>query len=523
MATTQELQALANKLQTGFQFRMPSGDIIQAGINPNQAATVSVEDWLTGAMAVGVPEEFSKAIRAEATAQLAGRIPVYDPNRATQDRPGTPDLTPGDPSTQIAPQSRVGEQPYMQITPQTIEQGLTQVAQGTPGYGQTSYKGVSIVDYLSSLGKPTDFTSRTALANQMGIQNYTGTAEQNTQLLNKLRGQGEISQLAPSGVTATGMTGGTTAPINLPTGGTTGATTASSIVAGADSTMKSIEDYIKMLTPEISDNQTKYDDILSQLEGLIPQAGGRGAAQSEAEAKQGVDALRTSLANVNAEIYRKTAEYKALSTDVEGKPITMASIIGSQAQIQKAMASDIGLLQAQALGLTGQLDVAQGIADRSVDLKYQDTIDAVDIRLKQLELLQGELTKSEKIRSDAITLYLNDQKTAIATEVANEKDKNATLLNLMQKYVDAGITLNDTIESANKKIRNNSAIYKKEITISNEGKTRQEERDTEFEKYVKDLALRVVSDDMTREDAKALIKTIYPDYDENVIYSLIPD
>ena len=50
------------------------------------------------------------------------------------------------------------------------------------------YSGVSIVDYLSSTGKDTSFSYRSTLAAQYGITNYTGTAEQNTLLLKKLRG-----------------------------------------------------------------------------------------------------------------------------------------------------------------------------------------------------------------------------------------------------------------------------------------------------------------------------------------------
>ena len=50
-----------------------------------------------------------------------------------------------------------------------------------------AYTGVSIVDYLKSVGKPSDFVYRSKLAAQKGIANYTGTAAQNTQLLNILR------------------------------------------------------------------------------------------------------------------------------------------------------------------------------------------------------------------------------------------------------------------------------------------------------------------------------------------------
>lgn len=53
--------------------------------------------------------------------------------------------------------------------------------------GASGYTGDSIVDFLTTAGKPSDYNSRAALAQQYGIANYTGTAEQNTQLLTLLR------------------------------------------------------------------------------------------------------------------------------------------------------------------------------------------------------------------------------------------------------------------------------------------------------------------------------------------------
>lgn len=50
-----------------------------------------------------------------------------------------------------------------------------------------SYKGPSIVDFLGMMGYATDRASRKKLAENLGIQNYTGTAEQNTRLLNMLQ------------------------------------------------------------------------------------------------------------------------------------------------------------------------------------------------------------------------------------------------------------------------------------------------------------------------------------------------
>jgi hypothetical protein len=51
-----------------------------------------------------------------------------------------------------------------------------------------AYTGKSVVDYLKSVGKPSDYASRSALASQYGITGYTGSAGQNTSLLSKLMG-----------------------------------------------------------------------------------------------------------------------------------------------------------------------------------------------------------------------------------------------------------------------------------------------------------------------------------------------
>jgi len=58
--------------------------------------------------------------------------------------------------------------------------------------------GGSIVDYLASKGQPTDKASRAKLAAQEGIQNYSGTAEQNIQLLNKLKSKEKASAQQPA-------------------------------------------------------------------------------------------------------------------------------------------------------------------------------------------------------------------------------------------------------------------------------------------------------------------------------------
>lgn len=55
------------------------------------------------------------------------------------------------------------------------------------------YTGGSIVDYLNSIGKDSSYSARKQYALQYGIANYSGTAEQNTALLNAMRGSGTVA------------------------------------------------------------------------------------------------------------------------------------------------------------------------------------------------------------------------------------------------------------------------------------------------------------------------------------------
>lgn len=61
-----------------------------------------------------------------------------------------------------------------------------------------AYTGNSIVDYLKSEGRDSSYGARKTLAEQYGISNYRGTAQQNTQLLNMLRNGSKPSASATS-------------------------------------------------------------------------------------------------------------------------------------------------------------------------------------------------------------------------------------------------------------------------------------------------------------------------------------
>ena len=102
--------------------------------------------------------------------------------------------------------------------------GLTTTPPTTPAATGGSANNGSIVDYLNSQGKASDYNTRSTLAEQYGISGYTGTAQQNTQLLGMLRSGSTPSassvpsyqptpaaaniKVGPSGTVVNGNTGG---------------------------------------------------------------------------------------------------------------------------------------------------------------------------------------------------------------------------------------------------------------------------------------------------------------------------
>ena len=69
----------------------------------------------------------------------------------------------------------------------TAEQNL-KLLEILRGKKTSNYKGNSIVDYLKSIGVDSSYSNRKKLAKENGINNYSGTADQNLKLLEKLRG-----------------------------------------------------------------------------------------------------------------------------------------------------------------------------------------------------------------------------------------------------------------------------------------------------------------------------------------------
>lgn len=133
-------------------------------------------------------------------------------------------------------------------------------------FGPSTYTGPSIMDYLSSKGQNPSFSSRRQLAAQfLPGQSYTGSPEQNTELLNKLRSEGQQLGIQPG-----------VQPGVSPTGGLPGA-------PGAPTT-----EGVGAITPQQGTQQ--YQNLLSMTANL--QTGARGTEVQQLQQflqSQGID------------------------------------------------------------------------------------------------------------------------------------------------------------------------------------------------------------------------------------------
>jgi hypothetical protein len=130
--------------------------------------------------------------------EIAAANGISDPNKiqagATLIIPGStpaPSATPAptptaSPSPQPSPTVTPAPTPTAPVAPVVTPAPTTPTV--APTQQKSTYDGSSIVDYLGTIGKDASFASRTELAKQNGINNYTGTADQNLQLLKTLRG-----------------------------------------------------------------------------------------------------------------------------------------------------------------------------------------------------------------------------------------------------------------------------------------------------------------------------------------------
>lgn len=238
----------------------------------------------------------------------------------------------------------------------------------------------------------------------------------------------------------------------------------SGTVAGLNTGAQNIDSLTQSLTsaPTAADQQNQSIlDSIGKLTGLDT---GKAAYQLQQENQLGLPGNMQALTDVNGQIQSGMAELKQMdaqnqqnniSLQQNGTPgisravgaVQSAALNRSFAAQQSAKAAEIGLLQARAAGLTGQINTAQALATRAVELKYQPVEDALKVQQAQLAALKPILDKQQAVQAEARQALLTKQ----VSDVAYQRDQAKTVAGYLVQFPKAGINENDTpIQAAQK-------------------------------------------------------------------------
>lgn len=228
-------------------------------------------------------------------------------------------------------------------------------------------------------------------------------------------------------------------------------TDTSGFAAALDTHAGTINDTIKSLTPAPTQADQAQNSLLDSIASLTGKDTGKQSYQIQQENQFGLPDSLKQLTDVNGQIQSGMAELNKMTADAEAAKnalptagITSGVYFGQQAQIDRQNASlraskaaEIGLLQARAAGLNGNIQTAQSLATRAVDMKYAPIEDALKVQKAQLDALAPILDKEQKTQALAQQRVLQQQQQAVQDKKDQEKQVQNIMLNAAQSGADA--------------------------------------------------------------------------------------
>ena len=247
---------------------------------------------------------------------------------------------------------------------------------------------------------------RQGVASQAGIQNYSGTAQQNTQLLNFLK-----TQQTPQAQQQNAVPVSSNIPANII--GTQQVQIPQAQPIQAQPVENIASTLIEQTKTEATPLQGTQENLISKI--LENQLGLQGEAQALADAnlQAGVNTKIAELNDLNSKILQKQAEVQqdditlvsqmraeeTRDTLLPFAQMGQAKLAGD-AQIVRALKNaEIGVLNAQAIGKQGDIQLAKDTAKQAVELKFAPFRERIALYQSQLEAIAPLLDREEKAQA----------------------------------------------------------------------------------------------------------------------------
>jgi hypothetical protein len=306
-----------------------------------------------------------------------------------------------------------------------------------------NYSGPSITQFLDMAGQPSDRASRSALAKTYGIANYTGTADQNTQLLHILQGHNhDVSQTGIPGNAGSVLGVSTSVPkpgspldlSSLSSGGLDLSKILGASAASGSNIPTDIAGLLSLYGAQTEASKRVSSDQ-SALEAAMKSMGGEAADLSSAlgapggynENIQHVQDLSLQAAKFKGELDSFDANTASGMANLEDQAIPAGLVQGQQAAFQKqrdltrmskaaALASTISLIAAY----QGNADTAYKLATQSVELKYAPIQNQIDVLKQQIDDARGDMQREDGVNSKIIGALLDYKSQQLSVAKAND-------------------------------------------------------------------------------------------------------
>ena len=296
-------------------------------------------------------------------------------------------------------------------------------------------------------------------------------------------------------------------PLQLPQPDTNLAT-ADATVTGSSQTAKTLQDYLNQLEAPKTALDGQNQALMDRLSSLYGSNVGRAQETAKLEDSSGLNTLKKQFADLNSQILTKNAEYLKLRDMTEQNSNLKGSFSAKDTQLARAQAADVGLLQARALGMQGQVNASQDAIDRAIDLKYKGIEEEITAKEKQMALIAPLLTAQQAKVAQAQERMYADEKERIAEKKAEAKE-NLNLIftsGLTNKFVNRG---GKFIRASDGKVYGDQADPVKEF-FRDAGVSSFEEA------YQRGLVGDLTSDLIADRDSVLKLRETYPDAGINI-------
>lgn len=351
------------------------------------------------------------------------------------------------------------EDPFARgTTPSGSAPGVTPPVNPLAGFSGGNAATSSIVDYLSSIKQPADFASRAKLAAQAGIQNYQGTAAQNTQLLALLRGQtapsnalaNKLDLTSGGSIPAESIAKGVTSTVGVAatsTGNSNLDNVLSSSLSGVDGAiMNFFSKQQELAKQNLATAEARQKNLEQGFATLSSTSSQQELANTleQFQIKGKMDALNS----IKEQVLKKQ-QALSLAISQEEQKIVPLSIIGRKQQVLKDQtAGELASLAVTAQVLQDDLSSAQSLAQLSFNALQQDKARQLDAYQMLLNFNRQDIVSLKADEKDAVNNQISALQNAIKTAEKNKDEVFALIASNPIAASKANVSLTESRDTA---------------------------------------------------------------------------